>query len=430
LAYLVLTSTVIEYTQALHIPIGFGTLYLTDVVLLLSLGIIAVRFIKEPDFKIVRTPLDWPLLIFWGASLISTLVAIIYSSLPWKQSLGETRVVTGYLMFFAVTNLVREKRQLNLLIRGFLLLATIVALAMIIQHFLGESRIIPAGWIGDAEIEGGETISDVVRVIPPGQSMIMVALAAAFATMVFERAGALKFLQSGLLALALVVTFFRASWAVTGVTMLTIGLLARGQEKKRLIVSGLVAALLVAIILIAVQGRPGSPGANLANAAFERLITLFDSRTFEDPDSSLRWRDFEYRYALPHILSNPFVGLGLGASYRPWTPGKDWEKFDGRTFIHNGHVWVMLKSGIFAYVGLLWFMLGFFVRGLKYWRRIPDPYMRGIVLAFALTSPAVLIVSIVEPYVVMLGWATVIGIIAGINEMVLRLFPPGPPLVR
>jgi O-antigen ligase len=114
------------------------------------------------------------------------------------------------------------------------------------------------------------------------------------------------------------------------------------------------------------------------------------------------------------------VGLGLGASYRPLTP-KDYENFDGRTFIHNGHVYILLKSGIFGYVGLLWFLLGVLVRGLRHWRRIPEPYTSGIVLAFALTSLGVLIVSLVEPYVMTSGWTPVIGVIAGINEVALKM---------
>src|SRR5689334_6897086 len=252
LIFLVLTSTVITYSQA-PISIGFGTLYITDVVLLFSFGYITARSMMKSDFKIVRTPLDWPLLIFWGASLISTLIAILDSSLPWKQSLNEVRVAAGYLMFFAVTNLVRDKRQLTLLIKGFFLLATVVALAMIVQYLFGSSWVFLAGRIEDVGVEvQGEVLDTAARIIQTGQSMIMVALIALFATLVFESAGVLRFLQCGLLALAVVLTFFRASWVAIGVIMLIIGFVARGRERKRLIVLGLVATVLGSIILIAI----------------------------------------------------------------------------------------------------------------------------------------------------------------------------------
>jgi O-antigen ligase len=195
------------------------------------------------------------------------------------------------------------------------------------------------------------------------------------------------------------------------------GLLARGQERKRLVLWGLVAIVMVAILSAVVLEQPESHEAKLLDAASQRFLTLFDSREFNDPSSSLRWRDFEYSYALPHILSNPFVGLGLGANYRPLT-SKDYEGFEGRAFIHNGHMYVLLKSGVFGYVGLMWFIVCVLVRGLRYWRKIPDPYMRAIVLAFTLVFLEVSIVSIVEPYVMDSGWTPVIGTIAGINEVI------------
>jgi len=413
LFYVVLTSTVITVNQAPSFSIGFGTLYLTDVLLLLSFGYVTVLLIRTPHFTIVRTPSDWPLLIFWSVSLISTVIAISDSSLPWKQSLHEFRVVTSYLMFFVVTNLVRTKRQLIRLTKGLVLLATIVALATIVQHFSGHLRLMFAGRM--------ETFDGVARIIPPGQSIIMVAFTTVFATLVLERATALRFLQCGLLAVAIAVTFFRASWVVTGLSMLIIGVLAKGQETKRLILCGLVATVMLTILLLVILDQPDSHEAHLANAASDRLGSLFESRTFGNQHSSLRWRDFEYRYALPRILSHPLLGLGLGSRYRPLT-SKDHKGFDGRTFIHNGHIYVLLKSGIVAYIGLLWFMLSVLTRSVRSWRHIPDAYMRAIVLAFALTFMGVLIVSIVEPYIMQLPWTPLIGIIAGINETVFRQF--------
>jgi hypothetical protein len=264
-----------------------------------------------------------------------------------------------------------------------------------------------------------EAFDGVARIIPPGQSVIMVAFTAVFAILVLEKASALRFFQCGLLALGMAVTFFRAAWVVTALAMLIIAFLTKGQERKRLIFCGVVATAMTTILLLIILHRPDSREAHLANAASDRLESLFESKTFGNRHSSLRWRDFEYRYALSRIVAHPLLGLGLGSRYRPLT-SKDHEGFDGRTFIHNGHMYVLLKSGIVAYIGLLWFMLSVVARGLRYWRQVPDPYMRGIVLAFALTFMGVLIVSIVEPYLMQLPWTPLLGIIAGINETVFR----------
>lgn len=412
LLFLVLTSTIIRMDQAPSLPIGVGTLYLTDIVFLLSLGYIGVNTIAR-DIRIVRTPLDWPLAVFWIASLTSTLIAVAHASLPWKQSLQESRVVTAYLMFFVVTNLISSKNKVVRLTRGLIVLATVVAVLTIAQYASGHGRLILAGRI--------ETFGGVARIIPPGQSLIMVAFTAVFAAFVLDKANVRRFCQCAILALALAVTFFRASWVVTAANMLVIGLLARGQEKKRLIISVAIAGVLAVAVLVAVIGHPDSSGARLLDATAERAATLLEARTFDSQQSSLRWRDFEYKYALPQIVHHPLLGLGLGARYRPLT-AKDHEGFDGRDFIHNGHVYVLLKSGIIAYASLMAFLIIALSRGFKNWRRIPDCYMRAVMLAFSLIFGAVLLVSLVEPYIMQLPWTPLIGIIAGINEVILRQF--------
>lgn len=428
LAYLALTSTLIQYTEAPHIPIGVGTLYVTDLLLSIPVGIVFVRLATRPDFKIVRTPLDLPLTLFWGASIASTLIAILASSLPFKRSLGDVRIVTGYLLFFVVTNLVREKAQLKRLIGGFLFLATLVALLTIIQQLFAGSIVFSAFRVEN--VEGGAVLSGIARIIPPGQSMMMTGLVAVFAAMVFEKAGVYRFIQLGLLALGLLISFERASWVTTGLALLTIGLMAGKRERKRLVATSLGIGLLATVLTLAALSRPQSHGAEMYRAVTGRLSTLFENKTYEAPDSSLRWRDFEYDYALPRIVSDPFVGIGMGAYYRPWTIGKDWEKEDDRSFIHNGHIAILIKAGIFGYIGLIWFMVGFGLRGLRNWRSIADPCIRGIVLAFALMAPAVLIVSIVEPYLLEMRWAPVLGVIAAITEISPRLFSGEPSAPR
>ena len=418
LAYLVLTSSIIAISQGPHFSIGFATLYLTDLILLLSFGIIIVRSICQPAFTIVRTPLDWPLLFFGSASLLSTLIAVSGSSLPWKDSLGEIRVVSSYLLFFVVTNLVREKRQFVLLVRGFLFLATVVALLMLLQYFYGPAQVILAGRIEDLDVEG-QSVPGAVRIIPPGQSIVLVSFIAVFASLALNKTSVSRVLHCGLLAVALILTFFRATWLMACVTILLIALLATAQAKKRLLLSALMAAALAAPAMIVVLQQSRSAGASLVHAASARALSLFQTRTYQDPQSSLRWRDFEYKYALPHILKNPLLGIGLGVRYRPLTQ-KDHETFDGRTYLHNGHVSVLLKSGIFGYAALMCFLVGALFRGIKYHRNLPDPVTRSLVLAFGLAFLDILIISIVEPYVLMAVWTPVIAFIAGINETVLR----------
>jgi hypothetical protein len=432
LAYLLATSSVTRVTKALSVSLGFGTLYVTDAFLVLIFGLVVARALAESDFKILSTPLDWPLLLFAGASFVSTGVAISTGSLPWKQSLGEVRTVMGYLLFFGVTNLVRDKRQLKLLVRGLIVIAGMVAVATIAQYVMGQSEAILAGRIEGLDTEG-ELIAGVTRVIPPGQSLLVVGFTFVFVTLVLDRSGLSDTLRAsvlGLLGTAILMTFFRASWVAVGLTVAVVVGLAGGRDRKRVVQLGIVAAIAVGGVAGAVALDPESRGGEFIRAAVGRLGSLANRATYEDPGSSLRWRDFEYSYAVPHIMASPVVGLGLGARYRPFVPPRDYAGFDGRDFIHNGHVWVLLKGGLLAYIGLMAFSIGVVHRGLKGWRRLEDPSMRGIAAACALVFVGMLIVSIVEPYIMTPSWTPVLGVVAGINEAGLEIAMQGRPSVR
>ena len=121
----------------------------------------------------MRTPLDRPLLIFYGVTLLSTFIAIFQSSVEVEEARRATRVLSYYLTFFIVTNLVRERRQLNFLLNGLFLLATIVAAAMVAQFLLGDSVQLLPGRVESLDTQG-TMFEDVTRILPPGCSIVLV----------------------------------------------------------------------------------------------------------------------------------------------------------------------------------------------------------------------------------------------------------------
>lgn len=426
LGILIATSSIVFEDRLPLIPIGVGSLHIPDVILLALLGLIILRWLVEPSFKMVRTPLDWPLLSFYSVALLSTFIAIFRSSVAFSIGFREVRVVTYYLTFFIVTNLVREDRQLFLLLRGLFLLATIVAAVMIAQFLLGESvRLMP----GRIETLSTQSMSHegIARILPPGQSLILVAFIATTATLVLDKfrpMNMFRFLQWGLLGLAVLLTFNRSFWVGVSLGLCILAYLIKGQDRQRLVGWALVVMFLVPAILLLVFVAPESRAASLVSASLERLGTLGSGKTLGE--SSLQHRYVEYEYALPQITPPSLIGLGMGARYRPWDPRADWKgpddssSFDGRAYIHNGHLWMLLKSGLLGYLCLVWLSFAFLLRGFKYWRRIPNPQMRGIVLGFTLTYLGVLIGAVVNPMFMQWFWTPVIGIMMGINEIVLR----------
>lgn len=423
LGYLIILSTVLDESRLPRIPIGIGRLLLTDIILLASFALILIRLLVERDFKIVRTPLDLPVLGFVGIAMISSMLSIFQSSMTINDCLGEARVVVSYLTFFVVTNLVREKQQLRTLVNGIFLLGSIVALGMAAQFVVGNSIQILPGRVETLGTEGTAFLG-VTRIIPPGESLIFVTFITLTVTLVLERFRLSHWLMIsiwGLTGLGVILTFKRNLWVAVFLILLVLAVLSWREIWPKMI-KGILAIMIIGVsLLIITLNSPDSATTKLMTGAMERLTSLTDPQTFEDPNSSLRWRDFEYQYAIPQIASHPILGLGMGARYRPFVSGKDSNNYDGRKFIHNGHVYIMIKSGLLGgYLAFFSFSLVSLLRGLIFWRQVSDPQSQAIVLGFTLAYLGILVGSLVAPMIMAAWWTPVIGIMLGTNEVIYK----------
>lgn len=420
LGILVATSSIIFENRLPLIPIGVGSLHVPDILLLGSLGLIVVRALVEPGFKLIRTPLDWPLLIFYGAIVLTAAAAILRSSVDAQPTIRAIRIVTYYLIFFAVTNLVREKRQLYFLLNGFFVLATIVAGAMIAQFLVGNVVNLLPGRVETLATQG-TGYAGITRILPPGQSLVLVAFIVTTTILVIDRFRLISLLnlaQCGLLGGALVLTFSRAFWVATVLALFLLTCLTTEQDRKRLVSLSMIVLFLATLILAPAFYGPDSALSRLAEAAYARFSTLTTNDTLAE--GSLQFRYVENRHAFRQIVAHPLLGIGLGARYRPWDTRLDGEEFDGRAYIHNGHLWILMESGLFGYLGLAWLSSVFLFRGFKFWHIMANAQMRGATLGFTLTYLGVLFAAIVSPIFMQWFWTPVIGLMMGLNEAAFR----------
>jgi O-antigen ligase len=206
-----------------------------------------------------------------------------------------------------------------------------------------------------------------------------------------------------------------------GVALIILALLVRRHERKRLVELALVIVALAPIVGLAVAGSPDSTADRLIAGSFDRLATLGSRETLGE--DSLKWRYAENQYVPPIVSSHPFLGIGLGTRYRPYDPYVDSiirVNYDTRTYIHNAHFWILMKTGLLGYSALVWLSVAFLTRGFKHWQRVSDPQMRGWALGFTLAYLGVPFGAIVNPIYMQWEWTPVIGVIMGINEIILR----------
>lgn len=425
LGILVATSSIVYEDQLPRISVGIS-FHVSDVLLLGLFGIGIVRWLVERNFKLVRTPLDWPLLIFFAIPIISTTIALYTESAEAESARRALRIFSYYLTFFIVTHMVKERRQLDLLLNGIFLMATIVAGAIVLQFILGNSvQLLP----GRVEILSTQDTmyEDITRILPPGWSVVLVSFIVLLCMLVFKKSEPvswLKFVQLGVFGLALIFTFLRSYWAVLLLTFFLMVYLFEGRDRRKLIRLGAVAIFLVAGVLFGISTESDSRAAKLVTASLDRFYTLFESGTFQGEDSSLNWRRIENGYAISTIKANPWLGLGMGFTYRPWDPRIDRPDpsgtgYDFRKHIHNGHFWVLLQSGVIGYLSLIWLSAIFLLRGFKNWRQIVDPKLRSVVLGFSLAYLTVFLAAVANSSFTQWRWTPLLGIMMGVNEVIL-----------
>jgi hypothetical protein len=422
LGLLVITSTAYDIYSFPKIPIGVGNLIITDVIMLFLIGVILLHVLADSKPFFIHTPLDLPILLFYGMGILSTGIAIFKSSVSFNQSLHEVRIATLYLTFFIVTNFIRDERRLRRLLYGLILMTALVAIAMIVQYILGDAIIILPGRV-ESLATGGSVASGVTRILPPGQSLALIGMISAIILLLVykdQRTQILNILMVFVTGLAVLFTFNRNYWVSVGLAILILMVIVSKQDRMR--AAGVLASLIIIglICIVPLSLLAGEQASNLINSTFDRMASIFDPTTSREV--SLQYRDIEIEYATSQIVRNPFIGLGFGASYRPLDSRLDpsYQEYGGY-YIHNGHFYIMLKAGGIGYLGLLICLALFVARGLLKWKKVPNPLFRGVVLAFTLTIIGISVSATVNPIYMQYYWTPLLGIMMGTNEIIYRL---------
>jgi putative inorganic carbon (HCO3(-)) transporter len=369
----------------------------------------------------VRTPLDWPIFLFFVVSVVSFLNArYILRTYSYQWSIPVWRIMFDYMVFFAVTNLVRTRRQLMTVVAGMFVMATLVAAFMIAQQAVGTSVSIIPGvkGVGAATVLSQE-FGDVARVSLQGSAIVFVMLVPALILYVTpeysKRHRWLSLIPVVLLPLAIAFTFDRNMWIGATLAMVVFILIARFEGRKLvfLIVAWIVIASLLVPLLSTYHPRVDS----IMNALSLRAASLFagDELVY---DSSTQWRLRENSLAIPKIQERPILGLGPGSEWRkPMREGRDALTH----YIHNAYLYLLLDLGIAGFLPFLCFSILALVRGFSSWYTLREPVLRGLVLGFTLSFIAILSSGMTSPRLLEASYAPLIGVMLGINEVAIRL---------
>ncbi len=417
-----ITGGLVNYDVLPYLNLGPISFHVTDLLLLYLLGLVAIQLLVRRDFPFVSTGLDTPLLLFFGAALISVVTAIGQFGVNANIAVREFRIVAYWLGFFAVTQLIRTQRQLHRLVGGLVVLSILMTGVVLLQMAIPSLPLVRVS--SETLVTAGQEFKGVSRVWITGERIIYVMLIVAVCLFVFVQSMRLRRIFAGLtvvLFLWLFLSFQRNYWLTTALSLGILGFLLDWPQRLRL----LRWAVLGLAILAFVFAIPGSPLASWGNAALDRVLSLQQGTLERDMSAILR--EAELQFALRKVAEYPVFGVGIGNAYRPWIQLFDYfpnaltADSRGLTwYCHNAYVWIWVKMGTLGLGPFLWLCFAFLYRGFRNWRRIPDVTWRAIVLGFTLAFVGQMVSNLVAPNFIQ-SWVLIIyPVMMGINELVFK----------
>ncbi len=417
LLMLIASSSIYTLRQIPTIKVGFGFSAI-EFGLIFLLGLIIAQLLGDTTKTYIQTPLDWPVALFFLASFVSMINSVVNLGTDIDLLEFQWRILFNYLVFFAVTNLIRNRRQLLTLVLGMFVIATVTAFLMVAQQAAGSSATILPGYVHTAGVMGDD-FSGVSRIRLPGESLVLVMFMPALILFISRermgRVGWLLFAATIFLLLAVAFTFNRRMWIGIAISIMVVFLLStRMQRKNLLIFLGviIVLGLVFLPLLSAFFPRAG----DIFNALYIRGASLFTGDQVKY-SASWQWRMLEIGFAKIKIKQHPLLGIGPGNDYRPRIRPTD--TLTGH--VHNNYYFLMLDLGLAGFIPFVWFSAMFLFRWYRLWHTIKDKVFMAVVLGFGLSYITVLITCIAAPAFMTWSWAPVLGVMLGINEVIYRL---------
>ena len=391
LLLLLLTSGLLPDQFNPYFSLLVGHFQVSDLILASLFGILVIRSLVEKDFHLRKSPLNLPLLLFFLAVFIGMITAVVEHGIRFSDTTYEARILLYYTLFFAVANLIRTRQQARRLVFGIFIIGILVSSLIILQVVFGYSfPFIPPVFIKAGLL---------ARFYHPGFNAVFLTMMALLCMLVFQISRIkMTMIWAALFVLGMgnTVSLGRNIVVSTLVSLIVLLFLLDKPQRTQwtrnfafltIIAIGAFGLLQIFFSSAAVLAYP--------KALTERFTHLFTTSIIS-PDETILWRINETRYAWEKITQNPLFGIGLNTPYRPAFSNTD--TIQG--YIHNGYLFVWLKTGLLGLIPFLWFLLAFLTRGFRKWMHIRDKLLRAAVLGFTLVIFAMMLSDFVAPLLV------------------------------
>jgi hypothetical protein len=426
--------------SSLYMPLPIGGVFDYDIALIGLLGLLSVRGLIYDGLRIDWWPVSKPLLIFLALAIASVVYAVSFREVDLARSLNELRPFIYYGASIVVAMALTRASHRTTLLIGLFVLADVVSSALIFAQFAGAGRFLFPGmaeWQVNDVGAGGvtDTVSStdsgfgLLRIVPPAALLMFVIMILSFiwalAPGLRPAARIMCAAQCAFLNIGLLLTYTRAQWIATVISVMIIAALVPHALRVRLghglaVVLGL-CAFVFALFQAGVQ-LPGGAVQPAVEAMLGRATSILSPDATLN-SASLQWRVFENEEGFNSLFQSP-QGVGLGNTYRAITTyageaaGYQGSPLNG--FMHNSYLYIAVKMGVQGLIAFLWFCLAVLVQGWRLFRKMPDGPERWLVLAVLASFVGIMQWSVTEPNLMLVGATITVGVMVGLLASLTR----------
>jgi len=356
---------------------GRGMTLRFDDFLLVVFGLVwvAKMAIHKDRPPLLRTPLNWPIMLYTAVSLLATLMGVLEGHVkPLNGFFYNLKYFEYFFLYFMVVNAVTTQQQAKNLVVASFVACFLVSLYAIAQIPTGERASAPfEGETGEPNTLGGYLVF--MLAICTGLLLVPGATSRKLPLVILV----------GTASLALMATLSRASFLAAGV--IALGAVVFISHRR---------PILLILVLVGLLASPFWAPDNVK----KRILFTFSQAPEQGQvhvggmrfDTSTSERLHAWQRALEIWRQSPLVGFGV-------TGGPFMDAMYPRVLTEMG------TAGLVAFAVLIWSL---FRLGWRVFRDSPDPPVRGMALGFmfglagllvhAVGSNAFIIVRIMEPF--------------------------------
>jgi len=356
---------------------GRGMTLRFDDFLLVVFGLVwvAKMAIHKDRPPLLRTPLNWPIMLYTAVSLLATLMGVLEGHVkPLNGFFYNLKYFEYFFLYVMVVNAVTTQQQAKNLVVASFVACFLVSLYAIAQIPTGERASAPfEGETGEPNTLGGYLVF--MLAICTGLLLVPGATSRKLPLVILV----------GTASLALMATLSRASFLAAGV--IALGAVVFISHRR---------PILLILVLVGLLASPFWAPDNVK----KRILFTFSQAPEQGQvhvggmrfDTSTSERLHAWQRALEIWRQSPLVGFGV-------TGGPFMDAMYPRVLTEMG------TAGLVAFAVLIWSL---FRLGWRVFRDSPDPPVRGMALGFmfglagllvhAVGSNAFIIVRIMEPF--------------------------------